>query len=104
VPSSRIEQIPDDGIPRRTQKKKSLELVGVSEPEERIKIAAVLGKRLPGENPEAVKLMLQGILAYTGGAPGGIMRWMRGLPGRKQLMDLLQDTISRRSCPESWCS
>src|SRR6202048_3354575 len=23
------------------------------------------------------------------------MRWMRGLPGRKQLMDLLQDTISR---------
>jgi hypothetical protein len=65
VPSSRIEQIPDDGIPRRTQKKKSLELVGVSEPEEWIKIAAVLGKRLPGENPEAVKLMLQGILAYT---------------------------------------
>jgi len=58
----------------------ALELAGVHDVQEWIRVAGVLKRRLPGADPAQAEQRLAGIIDFARGEPGSIMTYLQNLP------------------------
>ncbi len=72
--------IPPPELFERAPHADTLELKGVHDVKEWLRVAAELKRRLPGDDPGQAEQRLIGIIGYARGQPGGIMTYLQGLP------------------------